>query len=140
MRPLDLVLLAQAGATCALAGLAWTVQVVVYPGFAEVGPTPSWARAHAAHTRRITRVVAPAWAVQGLCAALLLLLRPGPLVLLTAALAATTVAVTVLVSVPMHTRLSRGWDAAAARRLVRTNWLRTAAWTAGAACSLALLR
>ena len=58
--------------------------------------------------------------------------------LLTGALAATTVAVTVLSSVPLHTRLAGGYDDAVARRLVATNWLRTAAWNAGAACALVL--
>jgi hypothetical protein len=137
---MDLLLLAHAGATAYLAGLAWTVQLVVYPSFREVGPTPAWPAAHAAHSRRITVAVGPAWAVQGGCVAALLLLRPGPLVLLTAALAALTVASTVAVQVPLHARLSRGWDEAAATRLVRSTWLRTAAWTAGAVCALALLR
>jgi hypothetical protein len=31
--------------------------------------------------------------------------------------------------VPLHTRLARGFDPAAHRQLVRTNWLRTLAWT-----------
>ena len=44
---------------------------------------------------------------------------------MTGLLALATVVVTVAVSVPLHTRLGRDWDEAAARRLVRTNWLRT---------------
>lgn len=137
---LTTVLLAvHAAATTSLAGLVWTVQVVVYPGFREAGPTRTWTAVHGAHTRRMTAVVASPWAVQGLCVLLLLVRRPSPLVVLAAACAAATVAVTALVSVPLHTRLSRGWDADAAERLVRTNWLRTGAWTAGAVCSLVLL-
>ena len=137
---MDLLLLVHAGATAYLAGLAWTVQLVVYPAFREVGPTPAWREAHAAHTRRIVLAVGPAWAAQGLCVAALLVLRPGPLVLLTAALALVTVVSTVALQVPLHGRLSAGWDPAAARRLLVTDRLRTAAWTAGAACALALLR
>ena len=34
---------------------------------------------------------------------------------------------------------SQGYDDAVARRLVATNWLRTAAWTAGAGCSLLMV-
>jgi hypothetical protein len=135
----DVVLVAHAASTTALAGLAWTVQAVVYPGFRESGPSPSWPAVHAGHTRRITAVVAPPWAVQGLCVAFLLLRRPSLLVAVTAVLAAVTVASTVLVQVPLHERLSKAWDAAVAARLVRTNWLRTVAWTAGAGCALALL-
>ena len=45
---------------------------------------------------------------------------------------------TALVQVPLHRRLQGGFDAAAHRRLVRTNWLRTAAWTLRAALALRL--
>jgi hypothetical protein len=41
--------------------------------------------------------------------------------------------VTFLVSVPCHAVLSQGFDASAHARLVDTNWIRTAAWTARAA-------
>lgn len=134
------LLLAHTAATCALAGLAWVVQVVVYPGFLVVGPTPGWPAAHALHSRRITWVVTGPWAVQGLTLAALLLQHRQPLWLLgTASVCAlTTVAVTVAVSVPLHARLAV-WNEPAARRLVRTTWWRTAAWTGSAGCALAML-
>ena len=132
-----------AGATTALAGLVWVVQLVVYPSFRVVGPTAAWPALHAHHTRAMGAVVGLPWAVQGLSLAALLVRRPAgttlPLLLATGVLAATTVLVTVASSVPLHTRLSRAYDDALARRLVATNWLRTAAWTAGAACSLVLV-
>lgn len=133
---------AHAAATTGLAGLVWVVQVVVYPSFRVVGPTPAWAAVHAHHTRSTAAVVTLPWAVQGGTLAALLLRRPEglplPLLLLTGVLAATTVAVTAVWSVPLHGRLAAGYDDALARRLVATNWLRTAAWTGGAACSLVL--
>lgn len=135
------VLLLHAGATCALAGLVWVVQLVVYPSFLQVGPTPAWAAVHAAHTRAAGLVVTGPWLVQGATTAVLLVDRPAVplwLLLLDAALAATTVAVTALVSVPCHARLS-SYDAAVARRLLLTNWARTAAWTGGAVTSLAMV-
>jgi hypothetical protein len=139
----DVLLLVHALATAAMAGVIWTVQVVVYPGFGETGPTDAWPAVHAAHTRRTARIVALPWAVQGLTLVALLVRRPEQaspaLLVVVAVLAALPVAVTVLVSVPLHGRLSRGWDSRAWRRLVRTNWLRTAAWTAGAGCAAALL-
>jgi hypothetical protein len=139
----DLVLLAHAGATVGLAGLIWTVQLVVYPGFRETGPTAAWPAVHAAHSRRIAGLVAVPWAVQGLTLGVLLLWRPAeastPLLLAAAGLAVVTVAVTAGVSVPLHRRLARAYDPSASERLVRTNWLRTTAWTAGAVCALALL-
>ena len=136
------LLLAHAAATCALAGLVWTVQLVVYPAFLAVGPTAAWAAHHQAHTRAIGLVVMVPWAVQGATCALLLLRRPDgvplPLVLLAGALGLLTVVVTVAVSVPLHTRLGAGYDPALAQRLISTNWLRTAAWTASAAVALVM--
>jgi hypothetical protein len=126
-------------ATAYLAGLVWVVQLVVYPGFRLVGPTERWAGYHARHTTAISYAVGPAWLAQAVTVAALLLTDPSPLVLLAAALAATTLVVTVAVSVPLHTRLGQAYDDAVAARLVSTNWLRTAAWTAGAAVAVALV-
>ena len=125
-----------------LTGLVWVVQLVVYPGFRAVGPTPAWPAFHDAHGRAMAAAVAVPWAVQGLTTGLLLLDPPAgvpyPLVLLAAALALVTVTVTLGSSVPLHGRL-QPYDPALADRLVATNWLRTAAWTAGAACAAAML-
>ena len=134
----DLLLRVHLVATAVLAGMVWVVQLVVYPAFRTVGPTAAWGAYHRRHTSAMAAGIALPWAVQGLTVGLLLLRRPGPLVLLTAALAAGTVLVTVLVSVPLHTRLGEAYDDAAARRLLSTNWWRTAAWTAGTCCAVVL--
>lgn len=135
-----LLLLVHAGATCFLAGLVWVVQLVVYPGFREARRTPDWAALHAAHSRRMSGVVSVPWAVQGLSLAALLVRHEAPLPLLavTSVLALATVVLTVTVSVPLHGRLPT-YDDAVVGRLVATNWWRTAAWTGGAVCSLALV-
>ncbi|MCW2776641.1 MAG: hypothetical protein JWN17_366 [Frankiales bacterium] len=134
------LLLAHAAATCALAGLVWVVQLVVYPAFLLVGPGPGWERYHAAHSAAITRVVLVPWAVQGVTCALLLLRRPDgvplALALLAGALGLATVVLTAAVSVPLHTRLGDGYDDAVARRLLATNWYRVLAWTAAAGVAL----
>ena len=134
------LLLVHLTATAVLAGLVWVVQLVVYPSFLLVGAGPAWAAFHDAHTREVALAVGPPWAAQGVTvAALLVRDGPSPLRLLTGVLALATVVVTVAVSVPLHTRLGEAYDDAIARRLVRTNWLRTAAWTAGTACAAALV-
>ncbi|MEM1334101.1 MAG: hypothetical protein AAGG08_11635, partial [Actinomycetota bacterium] len=46
--------------------------------------------------------------------------------------------VTAFVSVPLHERLTSVYDDDAVRRLVSTNWWRTAAWTARAIVLCAL--
>jgi hypothetical protein len=61
----------------------------------------------------------------------------------TAAIGAVLLAVvwasTFLLQVPCHHRLEQGYEAAAIRRLVATNWLRTLAWSGRGACATALL-
>ncbi|GAA4861896.1 hypothetical protein [Actinomycetospora straminea] len=123
-------------------GLVWTIQLLVYPGFAAM-TGPGWLDVHARHTRLMGRLIGLPWLVQGLTCAVLLVWRPPgvPLVLALAAgvCGAVTVAVTLAISVPCHTRLSHGWDADVHARLTRTNWWRTAAWTLGGAVALAML-
>ncbi len=137
-----LLLTVHAAAVWALAGISWTVQLVVYPGFLDVGPTGRWTAFHASHSRRIAYVVGPPWAVQGVTCALLLLRRPAgvplALVLLAGALGLATVVLTVGVAVPLHARLVP-YDAAVARRLLRAHALRTTAWTVGGGCATAML-
>ena len=134
------LLLVHLVATATLAGLVWVVQLVVYPSFLLVGGGPAWPAVHAAHTRAVALLVALPWAVQGAgLAALLVRDGPSALLLATGVLALTTVAVTVLVFVPLHSRLGRAWDEGAARRLVRTNWIRTGAWTGGTLCAALLV-
>lgn len=125
--------------TCALAGLCWAVQVLIYPAFRVVGPTPAWPAYHAAHSRRIAALLAVPWALQGLTLAALLL-RDGltPLLLVTGAAALVPVVVTVAVAVPLHSTLVP-YDDDRAVRLLRANAWRTAAWSVGAVCSLLLL-
>ncbi|PVY97288.1 hypothetical protein [Actinomycetospora cinnamomea] len=123
-------------------GLVWVIQLLVYPGFAAmVGP--GWEAVHERHTRLMGLLITGPWALQGLTCAVLLAWRPPgvPLALALAAgvCGAVTVAVTVAISVPCHRRLARGFDPAVHARLVRTNWWRTAAWTAGGVVALAMV-
>lgn len=118
--------------TLVLVGVIWTVQLVHYPLMDLVGRErfPAY---EAAHAPRMAAVVMLPWTVQGVTTAGLLLAPPlgVPKALLWAAAvaAAIPVAVTVVWSVPAHRRLADGFDAQVHRRLVATNWLRTAAWT-----------
>lgn len=136
------VVLAHLVSTVFLTGMIWTIQVVHYPLFALVGQDrfPAY---EAAHSARITAVIALPWAVQGLTTLALLLVPPAGLprglVWAAAVLAALPVVVTVLASVPAHSALGEGFDAAAHARLVTTNWLRTAAWTLHSAVAVGML-
>src|SRR3954454_2415612 len=109
-----------------LTGVIWIVQVVHYPLFAAVG-REAWPAYEAAHRRRITLVVALPMLAQVPVA---LLLLPGALAWGNLACVAVAFGSTVLWLGPMHGPLEAHWDPAGHRRLVRGNWLRTAAWTA----------
>lgn len=136
------VLLAHVASTLFMVGMIWTIQVVHYPLFGLVG-TEHFTAYEAAHSTRITTLIALPWAVQGVTTLALLLAPPDglprALIWSAAVLAAVPVIVTVLASVPAHTTLGSGFDAAAHARLVGTNWLRTAAWTAHGGVAVAML-
>lgn len=132
---MKLVFLAHLAATLTLFGVIWIVQVVHYPLFAGVG-RDGWTAYEAAHQVRITWIVGPAMVLE-LATAVWLVLDPPeafPLwALWVGALAVALIWVsTLLLSVPAHNVLSAGWDADAHGRLVGTNWLRTALWSARA--------
>ncbi len=131
MNPLPLEF-AQTATGFAMLGVIWIVQLLVYPAFLQVRPEDFQARHHT-HVARITWVVAPLMLVE-LGSALLIACDPSPPRLQTGVLACLAViwASTFLLSVPLHGRLSKGYDAQLVRRLMATNWIRTAAWTAKA--------
>jgi hypothetical protein len=125
-----------------MVGMIWTVQIVHYPLMALVGPE-RFAAYEAAHAPRMAGVVMLPWTVQGLTSAWLLVAPPAgvpmTLILATAVVALVPVVVTVLASIPAHTRLSAGFDTEVHARLVGTNWIRTLAWTAHAVLAVAVL-
>lgn len=132
------LLLAHAGATLAMAGLIWFVQIVHYPLF-HFAAAHSFTEFSRQHQRRTGWVVAPLMLAEAAATILLALLRPGIWTLTGAALLAIVWLSTAFLQVPLHRRLVRGFAPTAARALVRTNWLRTVAWSARAAIALLLL-
>lgn len=126
------VLLVQAFASSALAGLIWTIQLVHYPLFDRVDED-RWLEFHQSHSARISIVVGPLMAAEGLSALWLLFRRPSSVGLFLvwggAMLVALVLGSTVLISVPFHNRLAAGFNVKAHRLLVVTNWIRTIGWT-----------
>lgn len=136
------LLLAHAAATWFMVGLIWFVQVVHYPLFAAVGAgeSPDYARRH---QRRTTFVVGPPMLVELAAAVWIAWRLPAGVSPALAwsglALVAVTWASTHRLQVPEHGRLLAGRDDAVIRRLVRTNWLRTVAWTARGVVALGMV-
>lgn len=128
----DTVLLVHVGATWALVGLIWFVQMVHYPLFESVG-AGDFDRYEAQHTRRTTLVVGVLMPAEAITAAWLLIESPDGIATGFVALGLVLVAAvwlsTALVQAPIHGRLSTNATTALQRRLVQTNWLRTAVWS-----------
>lgn len=124
-----------------LTGLAVTVAVVVYPSFALVGPE-RWTAFHRAHSRAVTRAVAPGWLLEGVATVGWWVAAAGDgagaaLASVHAVAAAVTVALTVGLAVPCHTDLAPGFAAAPHRRLAVVHRWRTLAWSVAATSATA---
>ena len=128
-----IVVLLHAAATLAMTGLIWFVQLVHYPLF-ELASERRFERFAASHQRRTSWVVVPLMLVE-VATAVVLAAAPPPGVSRTVAFAglallAVVWLTTAVVQVPLHRRLVGGYDGDAVRRLVATNWIRTAVWSA----------
>lgn len=132
-----------AATTLALTGLIWMVQCVHYPLFKWVAKEV-FCEYEAAHTRRITWLVGPlmlveaasAWVLMFMLESSVARLMDGVGIVLLLAIWLSTA----FLQMPCHARLSRGFDELALRRLIVTNWIRTAAWSVRGVISILLLR
>ncbi len=128
----QLVLCLNLISTWYMVGLIWMVQVVHYPLFARVGQK-DYVQYQKLHQDWITPIVGVPMIVELLTAILLLryAAKGTSLMLVWIALGLLIVIwlSTAFLQVPCHHQLSQAFDADAHRRLVSTNWVRTAAWT-----------
>ena len=140
---LPTILILHAAATWYLVGLVWVIQRIHYPSMrlVDLGRFPEFERQHC---RRMGPLVAPAMIAEGGAACTLLGLSDGGI---NAGLAWAGVALllvvwgsTFWVQVPLHDRLQTGFDLATIDRLVKTNWIRTVAWSLRGAIALLLLQ
>jgi hypothetical protein len=138
----DLLLAAHAAATWWMTGVIWFAQVVHYPLFAGVGGD-RFAAYERDHIRRVVPLAAPLMIAE-LATGLIIAWRPPAgvapwQVWLNTALLAVIWFSTTLVQLPAHARLRRGFDPPTHRLLMRTNWIRTIAWTIRSGLLLAWL-
>ena len=114
------------GATALHAGFQATVTVLVYPALAAV-PDERWKATHAAHSRRITPLVAVVYAVLAVACAGALLDDPGsPGAWVAGAGAAGTALVTATLAAPTHGRLAHGRTPELLARLLASDRARLA--------------
>ena len=128
----ELILAIHATSTLTMVGVIWFVQLVHYPLMQCVG-ADHFSEYELEHQRRTTWVVAPLMLTEAATTAYLVL-APSTAYNLTvpwiaAALLALVWASTFLVQVPCHERLANGYNRRIAQTLVRTNCVRTVAWS-----------
>lgn len=128
-----LLLLTHFASTWYLVGLCWLVQRVQYPLMDRVG-VASYPAYEQAHVARIGPVVAPMMLIELGTGIALLLFANGSEARWVWGIGMGLLAIvwlsTFLIQVPLHDVLVGGFDAEAHASLVRTNWIRTLAWTA----------
>jgi len=126
------IFLLQVAATLFMVGLIWFVQIVHYPLFEQVN-AENFAKYEDGHRRLTIMVVMPVMLVEAGTAVLLVWLRPEGVstfqVWLGLGLVLLIWLSTAYLQVPQHSILSRGFDPEAYRFLLKSNWLRTLAWS-----------
>lgn len=129
---LTLVLVLNCLSTFALTGVIWIIQILHYPSMIYFD-RDSFRDAHRFHTRAITPVVAPLMIAELLTSVVLVIapIPPLPFWVFAAGLAFTAVTwlSTFFIQVPIHSQLGESFDGSLIGRLVRTNLVRTAAWS-----------
>jgi hypothetical protein len=132
-------LLLETAATLFMAGVLWTMQLLNYPLLALVG-TEAFPRYEAAHNRRFALVVVP-----GVLAAVaggigLAASRPSQVPLWAPVCELTLLAAVVISTAALqgrqHGMLADRFDQRTISLLVRSNWIRVAAWSAASAVAL----
>jgi hypothetical protein len=123
----------QLAVTLFMTGLIWFVQVVHYPLFAAVGETGF--ETYAGRHQHLTGLVVIVPMLIELASAALLVWQPDSPLPTSWALTGLVLllivwASTFFLQVPEHAKLAGGFDPEAIQRLVKTNWIRTIAWSA----------
>jgi hypothetical protein len=138
----QVVLLENLGSSLLMTGLIWFVQIVHYPLFARVGAR-EFVGYEKDHSQLTSLVVGPPMLIEAAAAVGLLFPRPGWLpswaVWAGVGLLVVIWLSTAAIQVPSHARLEAGFDTAVHRRLVRSNWIRTLAWTLRSGIALYLV-
>lgn len=141
-RTAEIAAIAQVVGSMGMFGVIWVMQVVHYPLMRFVSGE-QFARFESEHQTRISWVVGPLMAVEGVCVLAFLFAPPaglpGWLPWAGAGMEAIAIGTTMFVSAPLHGRLNANFNQATLDRLIATNWIRTVAWTCRAAVAIAML-
>ena len=121
----ELILLIQLIATAAMTGIIWLVQIAIYPLFTRLTGS-DFDENHTRYMQQVSYVIVPIMLIEAGSCALCLLLGNFVSQIIPTVLLAINWLSTALIQVPQHTKLTPK----NAPALVRSNWIRTTAWTA----------
>lgn len=126
----DIILFAHLFSTAIMLGIVWFVQVIHYPLFAMVD-AEGFSFYEREHVRRTKYLIMPAMLIELLTAVVLFMLtQENQLIYLTNLAALLLIWFsTFFVQVPLHGRLSTNKNEVNIRKLVNSNWIRTALWS-----------
>jgi hypothetical protein len=108
--------------------LIWIVQIIIYPGM-HGWDKDRFAVLHREYVPRISCIVVPLILAQAALVLRQVVLAPNLISATQVVLIGAVWGVTFFLSVPLHKRLSKGYDAPTLARLIGTNWLRTIGWS-----------
>lgn len=112
-----------------LAGLIWIIQWVHYPSFSYIEPK-LFSLFHDFHSKRITMIVAPLMLLELVLSAYGIWAYSSEVwVWANAALVALVWLSTICLQIPLHKRLALGHEQSLIKLLVRSNYVRTYAWS-----------
>lgn len=116
--------------------LIWIVQVIIYPGFHAI-ESERFIQWHERYVQSFSFIVIPLMITQAATSALQLLQNTGALQIMEFLCLLIAWVVTFTLSVPCHKKLHElGKDTLVINHLIKTNWLRTIAWTLSLIISL----
>ncbi|MGC6426440.1 MAG: hypothetical protein ACON5H_05515 [Akkermansiaceae bacterium] len=124
MPAFEWLLITQLIASAAMTGVVWMVQLAVYPLFAKIGEQ-EFDDYHRYYMRRVSFVIMPLMALEALTCAACFFLGDKLALLAPSILFGIICASTALIQVPQHQTLTLERVPA----LVRSNWIRTLAWS-----------
>ena len=131
MTQLEAMLLIHLVCTVYMTGLIWFVQIVHYPLMSMVGEA-QYASFQRAHMRQTTWVVGPPMVLEACTAVALVVLLQNAFAMVGLTMLVAIWISTALWQVPRHQALLAQFDMKHHQRLVRSNWVRTAMWSARA--------
>lgn len=138
----ELIVIGHLSSTWLLVGLIWTIQLVHYPSFLSIADD-SYADFQERHMRSMAQLIGFPWLIEGLSVLGLFVFAPDTQTRVIATvgglLEALIIGVTIGSAIPAHEVLTRGFDPDAHRSLLRSNWIRSAAWTARGIIAIVLV-